>query len=464
MRRSIVRRDRRRSDGVGRDGAIDWLCVPALDSLSVFASLLDTQRGGSFDLRPREPYRVERRAGRARTSSRRRCTPATEWCGVVDVMTLAGPVDSPTPIVGIGQASRSPCLDALRDKAELPPPTSLTSCGNAPHTCKPRRRSAIHGTRPLCAPPGTCSRAPPRVPETSPRGSGGNALCIAKTGWVADMPISTWTGHPASRGRAAAHRIPVTGMRSLVRAQPATDGCVRRRIRRGSTRSPPPRGRCVPTLWPGWSGVSRDTHFGNPAAVRSARLIMRNRDSGTACFDGRYGLCSAMRARRYATRSRSARCLGWSPTLHPCPIAKAYSHEARSALSSARMTSGSGVTGPTSIACSCTSDRRAIAQVPCPYRPSQLRRGRRQGNSRDPPRQWRRGPRRSGAQLDRQRASRRGTGVVSRRPPDHAASSTAARGLWTAPSPTAARSRTGRGRRRRRRGAPGSTPHLPARA
>jgi GH15 family glucan-1,4-alpha-glucosidase len=60
---------------VTTDGAINWFCCPRFDSPSVFAALLDADKGGQFQISPpREDYvtkqlylpdtAVRRRAGR----------------------------------------------------------------------------------------------------------------------------------------------------------------------------------------------------------------------------------------------------------------------------------------------------------------------------------------------------------------------------------------------------------------
>jgi GH15 family glucan-1,4-alpha-glucosidase len=41
---------------VGNDGSIDWLCLPYLESPSVFAALLDSRRGGHFRIEPTAKY------------------------------------------------------------------------------------------------------------------------------------------------------------------------------------------------------------------------------------------------------------------------------------------------------------------------------------------------------------------------------------------------------------------------
>lgn len=44
---------------VGTDGTIDWLCLPAFDSPSIFCSILDDEKGGHFSLHPVEYLRSQ---------------------------------------------------------------------------------------------------------------------------------------------------------------------------------------------------------------------------------------------------------------------------------------------------------------------------------------------------------------------------------------------------------------------
>lgn len=46
---------------VGKNGSIDWYCVPSFDAPSVFGALLDTQKGGFFQIAPHNAVIVDRK-------------------------------------------------------------------------------------------------------------------------------------------------------------------------------------------------------------------------------------------------------------------------------------------------------------------------------------------------------------------------------------------------------------------
>ena len=58
---------------VAKDGSIDWLCLPNLDSSPVFGALLDSERGGRFVLTPTVAFRRDNVSQRGRLRRPRHC-------------------------------------------------------------------------------------------------------------------------------------------------------------------------------------------------------------------------------------------------------------------------------------------------------------------------------------------------------------------------------------------------------
>ena len=79
---------------VGKNGSIDWLCLPCFDSSACFAKLLGTQDNGCWQIHPKDPYETKRNYFKDTMVLETIFTTSTGSCRLIDCMLMES--ESPT--------------------------------------------------------------------------------------------------------------------------------------------------------------------------------------------------------------------------------------------------------------------------------------------------------------------------------------------------------------------------------